>query len=637
MVSAGGVNVSIEGTASMRCWILVGLVLSSLVVCLGQTTPSGTPPGIGKVDILRSSELKPGMRGVAWTVFEGAEPEAMPVEVIGLLKNALGPQQDLVLAKLGGRALRTNVAGGMSGSPVYIDGKLAGAISRRVSVFSPEAICGITPVDLMMEVAGLADSSSTSADSRAPSRPGTAAAIPIPSELLARVVAAGSSPELLSHAPALVPIEAPLVFAGFREDVLRDVSPVFQQLGAIVAQGGGGSSAGSTKPAEDWRTSLRPGQGIAGLLVSGDLTVAVQGTVTYNDGRRVLAFGHSMQNFGEVDIPMGRSEVLMTMASSYQPNKLANAGEIVGAIRQDRAGGIAGLLGEEASTIPMQVNVRYLAENGSVRSSKTYRFNVFVNERFTPTLIMTALYNTLSGMNEFSEANTYRLNGKIELDGGSTLSLATMQAPGDSNTPVPMQLAGWVGDRFNRLFLNSVTLPRFRRADVNVDLLPERRVASIENAWAAVSEAEAGETVHVKVFLRPFRGERLARDIEVKLPAGLPPGQHRILLSDADTLNRMQSAGGRANRFMGLDETISLINQERTNNQLYVSLLQTASTVYYDDKTMPSLPASALNVLQAGPMAGRPFASSRETVIEQAAVPFDYVVSGSYSLTITVK
>jgi hypothetical protein len=463
-------------------------------------------------------------------------------------------------------------------------------------------------------------------------------AIPIPSDLVARAVSAGAPSDLLRQAPAMVPIETPLVFSGFQDNVLQDVAPMLQQLGMTVVQGGGGGSATSgSKPVAGWETALRPGQGIAGMLVSGDMAVSVQGTVTYNDGRRVLAFGHSMQNFGQVEMPMSRSDVLLTLASSYQPNKFANTGAVVGAIRQDRSGGILGILGEQAETIPMHITVRSFAENGSVRAAKDYRFNVFVEERFTPTLVMTALYNTLSGMNEFGADNTYRLNGKVEMDGGSTLSLATMQSSGDTNTPAPMLLAGWVGDRFNRLFLNSVTPPRFKGAEVNVDLLPERRVASIENAWAATSEAEAGETVSVKVFLRPFRGERLVRDVEVKLPAGLPPGQHRILLSDADTLNRMQSGAGRANRFIDLNETISLINQERANNQLYVSLLQTASTVYFDDKVLPSLPASALNVMQTGPMASRPFVASRETVLEQAAIPFDYVVSGSYSLTIMVK
>jgi hypothetical protein len=634
MVAAGGKRIaSSEGSAFMKFWDLAGLVLCSAFVCAGQST---TPPGIGKVEIMRSSEIKPGMQGIAWTVFQGSEPEAMPVEIIGLLKNALGPKQDLIFAKLGGPAVRTNVAGGMSGSPVYIDGKLAGAISRRVSTFSPDTICGITPIEQMLEVSALDDS--RPANSRAPGNNGPRASIPIPSDLVARAVAAGASSDLLRQAAAMVPIETPLVFSGFQENVLRDVAPMLQQLGMAVVQGGGGGSTTSgSKPVAGWEKALRPGQGIAGMLVSGDMAVSVQGTVTYNDGRRVLAFGHSMQNFGQVEMPMSRSDVLLTMASSYQPNKFANTGEVVGAIRQDRAGGILGILGEQAETIPMHVTVRSFAENGSVRASKEYRFNVFVEERYTPTLVMTALYNTLSGMNEFGEDNTYRLSGKVEMDGGSTLSLATMQSSGDSNAPAPMLLAGWVGDRFNRLFLNSVTQPRFKGAEVNVDLLPERRVASIENAWAATSEAEAGQTVSVKVFLRPFRGERLVRDIDVKLPTGLPPGQHRILLSDADTLNRMQSGAGRANRFIDLNETISLINQERSNTQLYVSLMQTASTVYYDDKILPSLPASALNVMQTGPMASRPFVASRETVLEQAAIPFDYVVSGSYSLTITVK
>ena len=617
----------------MKCWGLVGLVLCSAFVCAGQ---SAAPPGIGKVEVMLSTEIKPGMQGIAWTVFQGSEPEAMPVEIIGLLKNALGPKQDLIFAKLGGGALRTNVAGGMSGSPVYINGKLAGAISRRVSVFSPDAICGITPIEQMLEVSALDDSHPPNV--RFSDTTGPRAAIPIPSDLVARAVGTGASLDLLRQAPAMVPIETPLVFSGFQDSVLRDVAPMLQQLGMTVVQGGGGgSTASGSKPVAGWEKALRPGQGIAGMLISGDMAVSVQGTVTYNDGRRVLAFGHTMQNFGQVEMPMSRSDVLMTLASSYQPNKFANAGEVVGAIRQDRAGGIFGILGQQANTIPMHVTVRSFAENGSVRAAKDYRFNVFVEERYTPALVMTALYNTLAGMNEFGEDNTYRLSGKVEMDGGSTLSLATMQSSGDANAPAPMLLAGWVGDRFNRLFLNSVTPPRFKGAEVNVDLLPERRIASIENAWAATSEAEAGQTVSVKVFLRPFRGERLVRDIDVKLPAGLPPGQHRILLSDADTLNRMQSGAGRANRFIDLNETISLINQERANNQLYVSLLQTASTVYYDDKILPSLPASALNVMQTGPMASRPFVASRETVLEQAAIPFDYVVTGSYSLTITVK
>ena len=126
------------------------LAAASLPTFCAELTPQ--PPKSGKVEIIRSSELRPGMKGVAWTVFQGTEPEPVPVEIIGLWKNQWGPKQDIILAKLGGKAERTNVAGGMSGSPVYIDGKLAGAIALRLSVFSPDAICGITPIELMLEI-----------------------------------------------------------------------------------------------------------------------------------------------------------------------------------------------------------------------------------------------------------------------------------------------------------------------------------------------------------------------------------------------------------------------------------------------------------------------------------------------------
>ena len=179
--------------------------------------------------------------------------------------------------------------------------------------------------------------------------------------------------------------------------------------------------------------------------------------------------------------------------------------------------------------------------------------------------------------------------------------------------------------------------PDVKRVTVTVDLLPERRVAAIENAWVATPEVQAGDEVPVKVFLRPYRGEPLQREFKVKIPPGLAKGDHRILLSDADTVNRMQNIAGTMNRFIDLPGTVSLLNQERTNNKLYVSLVESSPTAYYDDKTLPSLPASVLNVMQAGRASNRSLFTSPETATEQMALPFDYVVSGSYSLRIHVK
>jgi len=614
--------------------IILSLAALALPGCAADLAPER--PRIGKVAIFKAADLRPGMQGTAWTVFAGTTPEPVPVEILGLWKNAWGPRQDVILAKLGGAAARTNVAGGMSGSPVYIDGKLVGAVALRLSVFSPDAICGITPAELMLEINDFDES--RPADARTPDRAAARSQVAVPGDLLAQAVAAGASPSLTRQAPWMVPIETPLIFAGFHENVLRDFGPVFEQLGITAAQGGSASSTSYTaKPAVGWQTSLRPGDPVAGVLVSGDMSITGLGTVTYNDGQRVLAFGHPFFNLGPVDMPMSKGEVVMTLASQFQPNKFANATEIVGALHQDRHSGIMGVLGQESDMIPVTVEVRSFGENNAVRTKKDFRFNVFVHQKWTPYLMMVALFNSLSELNEFKDEATYRLTGDVELKGGANLSLSTMQASGELPMPAPMVLAGWWGDKFNRLYLNNVNPPSVKRVSVNVDLLPERRVATIENAWLATPEARAGDDVAVKVYLRPYRGESLERDFTLKIPAGLAKGEHKIVLSDADTINRMQTAAGLQNHYIDLPETVSLINQERSNNRLYVSLLEASPTAYYDDKVLPSVPASVLNVMQSGRGSNRSLITSPESASEQMWLPFDYVVSGSYSLKITVK
>ena len=586
-------------------------------------------PVAGKVEIMRLSEIKPGMKGTAWTVFQGTEAEPVPVEIVGLWKNAWGPRQDIILAKLGGKATRTNVAGGMSGSPVYVGGKLVGAVALRLSVFSPDAICGITPIELMLEIKDF--DHSRPEDARTPDKVARGPELPVPGELLGQPVAAGAS-------PMMVPIEAPLVFSGFTESTLREFGPMFQQLGIAAMQGGGaGSALHTNQPAAGWEHSLNPGEAVAGVLVNGDMSVTGLGTVTYNDGQRVLAFGHSFFNLGPVDMPMSKGEVLMTLSSSYQPNKFANATDIVGSLHQDRHSGIMGVLGARSDMIPVTMQVRSLDAKEAVRGEKDFHFNIFVQQKWTPYLMMLTLYNSISGLNEFVDEATYRLNGKVELSGQRNVSLSTMQASGDVPMPAPMALAGWFGEKLNRLYLNNVNPPEVTRVTVTVDLLPERRVAAIENAWVANSEVQGGDEVPVKVFLRPYRGEPLQREFKVKIPPGVAKGDHRILLSDADTVNRMQNIAGMMNRFIDLPGTVSLLNQERTNNKLYVSLVESSPTAYYDDKTLPSLPASVLNVMQAGRAPNRSLFTSPETATEQMALPFDYVVSGSYSLRIHVK
>jgi hypothetical protein len=579
-------------------------------------------PKIGKSETFPLDQIKPGMKATAWTVFEGSEVEPVPIEVIGVWKNAWGPKQDIILAKMFGKALRTGVAGGMSGSPVYIDGKLVGAVSLRISVFSPDAICGITPIDLMLEINQF--DSSKPADAKTPQN-------------AARITPLALPEHVLGGGAMMQPIETPLTFAGFHEATLRHFGDAMRQMGLRPVMGGASGANYETTPAKDWKTSLQPGQPIVGVLVSGDMNISGLGTVTYNDGEKVLGFGHPFFNMGPVDMPMAKGEILTVLSSSFQPNKVGNATEIVGALRQDRHSGIQGLLGEQAASIPVKLKVKNLAEPGKGASEKDFRFNVFVNPKWTPFLMTMTLFNSISGLNEFADETSYRLSGKVELDGLPTLNLMSMAAPSDSPLPPAILLATWWGDKFNKLYGNNLANPKLKSVEATVELIPERRMATIESAWMDRSEVLPGDEVTVKIFLQPYRGERLTRDVKIKIPTSLSKGEHRILLSDADTLNRFPVIAGMANRFLELPQAVNIINQERANNKLYVSITSFKPTVYLDDKTLPSLPGSVMNVMQAGRAATKPMLSLMESFTEEASLPFEYVVNGQYLLRFVVR
>ena len=613
---------------------------AAFIVCAVVTSFSAfaadlpQPPRAGKVEILKSSEVKPGMKAIAWTVFQGDTPEAVPVEIIGTWKNMWGPGQDIIIAKMGGKAQRTNVAGGMSGSPVYIDGKLIGAVALRMTTFSPDAICGITPIELMLEINQF--DKTRPADAHTPDRLAREQRVDdatLPGDLAARLVSGGG-------APTMAPIATPLLFAGFNENVLHEFAPLFNELGVTAVQGGAGNALTSSKPAADWKTALQPGQSVAGVLVSGDMSVTGLGTVTYNDGKRILAFGHPFFNIGPVDMPMSKGEVLTILPSAYQPNKVANATEIVGALHQDRHSGVMGVLGDEAPMIPVTVKIRSMnaGDDDSVRAEKTYRFNVFQQQKWTPQLMTMTLLNSINGINELADEATYRLSATVNFaDGKNRLTLNTMQSAGDLPFPVPTLLSSWWGEKFNRLYNNAVKIPELKDATVTVDLLPERRIVTIENAWTPNDNVRPGDEIPIKVFLRPYRGERLERDFTLKLPPGITKGDHRILLSDADVANRTQTLATSTNRYMDVPQLVSLLNQERSNNKLYVSLVASNPTAYYEDKTLPSLPSSVLNVMQAGRTTTQAMLTSPESASEQMSLPFDYVVNGSYTLRVTVK
>ena len=374
------------------------------------------------------------------------------------------------------------------------------------------------------------------------------------------------------------------------------------------------------------------------MLVSGDMSVTGLGTVTYNDGKRVLAFGHPFFNLGPVDMPMSKGEVLMVLASPFQPNKMANATEIVGALHSGpaqrhhgRAGaGIGHDSGDREGALVRREAARCAAE-------KNFRFNVFVQQKWTPYLMMLTLFNSISGLNEFMDEATYRLSGNVEMDGEPNLSLTTMQASGEMPMPAPMLLAGWWGDKFNRLYPE-------RREDAEAEARQRHRGSAAgaprghhRKCLGGLDRSAARRRVPVKVFLRPYRGERIEREFKVQVPAGLAKGEHRILLSDADTANRMQNMAGddeplhrpAADRFA---------DQPGAQQQQAVCLAAAIEPHGLLRRQDDAQPACFGSERDAGGARLQPaaddIAGERD---EQAAIPFDYVVSGSYSLKITVK
>lgn len=609
-----------------RLWVFA-VLFPVLLAAAPEAAPLERPKA-GAPPVMKVSEIRPGMKAIAWTVFQGTVPEAMPIEILGTLKNAWGPRQDIIIGKMGGKGERTRAAHGMSGSPVYVDGKLIGALSLRMGEFTADAICGITPIELMLEINDF--DQARPSDARTPGTPAKRAALELPDSMLGRYAASGGG-------MSLTPIEAPIVLSGFTETAIREFGPMFQQAGLKLVQGGASTALRGTQLAPNWRSSLLPGEAVSGVLVSGDMAMTAMGTVTYNDGKRILGFGHPFLNLGPVNMPLARGEVILTLASAFQPVKMGNATGVVGNLHQDRHSGIMGILGEVPEMIPTRIKLRTLGEGDKVLKEKDLQFDIFVQQKWTPFLMMATLFNGLNGMNDFADDVSLRISGNVDIDGETKLSLANIFAPAESPVPAPMQMAFWWGDKFNRLFTNSIRMPKLRAVNATLDLIPQRRIAMVETAFAETGEVDAGTELPVKVYLRPYRGARIERTVRVKIPAALAKGEHRILFSDADTLNRMQVAGGMSNRFIDLPQAVSLINQERTNNKLYVSLVQSRPTVYYDDKTMPGLPPSVANVMQNGRTGSRPYFTIPETAEEQQAIGFDLMVAGAYSLKIKVN
>jgi hypothetical protein len=582
---------------------------------ISQSKQEPAQAQLSQTQIMKVDDVRPGMKGIGYTVFQGDKPEPMGVEVLGVLRNLNGPKSDVVLVRLQGeKAEFTGVVAGMSGSPVYIDGKLLGAIAYRIGQFSKEPIAGVTPIEQMLEINEF-DASMPAVGTTTAARPFGATRTSTPG--------AGESVPTQNYAQYLQPIDAPFVFNGFNEAAIRQFAPAFAAAGITPVMGVG--SASKEKQPEP----LAPGSAVSAIMVRGDMDVAATCTVTYMDKEHLLACGHPLTQYGMVDMPMTKANVVATLASPMNAFKIVNTTEPVGAFVQDRHTGIMGRFGREPQMIPVTLSIH------GPSGPREYHYEVLNNAKLTPLMMMATVYNALMGMNQYGEETTYRMNGRIHVNGFSDVRMTNMFSPVDA-TPTAYAVAMALGDHFGRIYENPFETPTVSGVTLEFDLERERHSAALENARTDVTEARPGDEIMIEAVLRPYRGDRIVRRIPVRVPTSVPKGTLRILVSDGETLDRSRRGSPAMGRRLDLHSTIELLNKEHLNDHLYVSLLEANPQATVEDKVMPAVPLSVMNVME-GMRATQEMVVFNESAVNESSTPVGYVVSGAQIISLSIK
>lgn len=585
---------------SARILRAFGFALTTSLLAIGACAQSNP--------ILPLDQVRAGMQGYAYTIFAGDEVEKFDLEVIGVMPNFLGPQQSIILVQLkGAKVERTGVVAGMSGSPVYLDGKLAGALSLKLGVFTKDPIAGVTPIeDVVHPPAQNAQQFPPNIDFPRAQSTSTGLALPTSS--------------------ALSPIETPLVFSGFQSATLQQFAPQIQSYGFVAAQGGT-----SERRADD--AHLVPGDMAGMVLVQGDASINSACTVTAVEADRVFLCGHPFLSLGEVQLPMARSRVLTTLSSDLASTKIVNVGGSIGTITGDHLTAVTGKLGPPPPMIPLDLDV------STALGHKKLHFEIVNHPKLTPLLVAITAFNGLTQNNVYGEGTTLHLTGEILLRGHAAVQIENTYAPGDALVPDGLPIAISVQSVFTRLFANTFEVPDVERIRLRVESVAGRQSFTIDSAWLEKGEAAPGETLRVRVLLHPYRGAARVEETSIRVPDQISRGaQLRLLVTDGDTLNRASRGfafGGSAGP-SGLDQLVAVLNRERHNDRLYVGLFMPSPTILWEDKELPNIPLSQINVIDGRPAPGS-VQVLRESLASEASVPLGGPVSGVISLNLQIR
>ncbi len=531
--------------------------LGSVAITLASASP-------GDVSVMPIDELRPGMKGEVWTVFHGTQPEPFNVEVTGVVHNALGPGKSLILCQLTDeRVQNMGAVAGMSGSPLYIDGRLVGALSYQVQRFETVRYAGFTPAADLIEVSRKADRA-------------FAARNPANASTLAQIPAAGPWGDVLQ------PLTPVFSFGGLAPQVVDWLAPQFSALGLRVAGLGGQMQSGNTP--HDHPGTLKPGDAVAVAVTTGDITLAATGTVSYVEGDRVVAFGHPMMSLGDVDLPMARAEIVTILPSNLNSLKVANTGEIIGTINQDRLSAVAGDLGPIPEMMPVEITLRRADAVESV-----LRFSAARHPQLTPVVIGAGAAQAILGSNDAGLTEGARVHAEFRFANGE--SVTTVRLLGGAQG-LGVGLNGFVRDL--GAILQNPYEPAFPIGlTVSVTPLDYNPQATLEYVQLSHSVISPGQNLEVTLGWSDFQKTSARETVLIPVPPAWQGKSLELVVTNGSTLDQMTGFSGITSaQLRSFSALLDIVRQSRDPEGIHVAVVEGSRLFMDQGSRTRDLPSS---------------------------------------------
>ena len=558
--------------------------------------------------------VKAGLRGVGRTVFAGARVEEFQVEVLGVLEN-IGPKRALILARLsGGPLARTGVMQGMSGSPVYIEGKLLGAVAMAFP-FATEPIAGIRPIEEMVRV-GSAPPDSSLRIAFSLKETDLTRVLPRPQDL-----PAGDS--------RMVDVATPVSFGGFTRAAIEQFAQPLRSLGLEPRQG---LSAGARA---DLRmglpSALQPGSMISVQLMSGDMSIGADGTVTYIDGSRIYAFGHRFLSVGSTALPFARSEVVTLLPTLNSSFKISAPRELMGTISQDRNTAIFGELGRRAPMVPVSVAVH----RGGQRL-ESYNISM-VNDRFlAPLLVQMAVYSAIDATERTVGAASIRVKGEIELAGSPTPIRVNNMYAADNGSAVIASLSTAIPLAY--VLQSGFETLTLRRVVLDIESFGEKKQLQIDGVTVARHQVRPGEKVQLQVVLAGENGAEVTRRVEYDVPVGAPAGPLYFTVADGATTNLTEFRQIIGATPKTVAQLMTFVNSLRANTKAYVRVWRSDPAFQVEGIDLPDPPPSAALILGGSQAGSGSISQTRNSKVAELEIAAGEVaISGSKTVQVEIK